>query len=95
MTRATRNNPPTHRIDLETVRETLAYMHSDMGKVPALTAVSKALAEAIAAIDSATRSSVPTGGGAPHLADRPSKASRASNVVSLPKMNFVPWQPPR
>ena len=94
MTRAKRNTSTPHRIDLETVRETLAYMNGDLAAVPELTAVSKALVEAIAAIDSAKRSGVATGS-APHLVDSPAKAPHASNVLALPKMKFVPWQPPR
>lgn len=46
----------SHHIDLDTIRETLAYMRDDVAADPALANVAGALDEAIVALDAATDS---------------------------------------
>ena len=68
------------RIDLETVRETLAYMHDDMERVPGLVCVRQALGRAIAEIRA--------------LEGTPRKPG--SGPMRLPgpdAARFVPWTP--
>ena len=68
------------RIDLATVRETLALIHDDMTGAPDLDAVRAALADALAAIDA--EGSLANKSPGPTLADH--YGSR-----------FEPWSPPR
>ncbi len=90
MSSGRRNIPRRHRIDLATVRETLAYMHGDMAHVPELEAVRRALGNAIAEVDAAGHAEV-SAGGARHLVD----VAGGTNVVGLAEMRFEKWQPPR
>ena len=46
--RPSRVHPP---IDLETIRETLVYMHSDLGRSPELSRVREALGKTLEEID--------------------------------------------
>lgn len=70
--------PLPQRIDLETVRATLSYMHDDMCGVPALAGARAALAEALQHIERI----------APAAAPAP-KAALARRLG----MRFVPWRP--
>lgn len=77
---------PAVRIDLETVRETLAYMHDDMRQAPELAAVASALAQAIDEIDAVS-------GVAPGQTNGGLHHSAAQNVVAMPAVRLVPWKP--
>ena len=71
------------RIDLETVRETLAYMHADTRRSERLTKVHEALGRVL---DEIAALEVP----------QPEAATFSSrNVVALPAAwpRFVPWSP--
>ena len=76
-----RTNEP--RIDLDTVRETLAYMHHDMQRSRRLARVSDALAVVLAEIAAVE---------AHAAAEQPADASR---VVAFPALRprFVAWSP--
>jgi len=71
------------RIDLDTVRETLTYLQSDMRSSPSLAHVSDALAQVIKEIAAIANR-------------RPREMQDASsNVLPLAafRPNFVPWSP--
>ncbi|MGE0697765.1 MAG: hypothetical protein AB7O57_01585 [Hyphomicrobiaceae bacterium] len=77
-----RNSEP--RIDLETVRDTLRYMHDDMAAVPRLAAVQAALSAALREIETIEASSA----GSKPVEDQP-------RVVAFPvaRPRFVAWSP--
>ena len=54
-----RRNPWPPVLDLSTVRETIAYMHDDMSRVPGLEGVASALETALEEIDAAERKPKP------------------------------------
>lgn len=84
---ADRKNSLAHpRIDLATVRETLAYISDDMTTVPALAGVRRALVEAIEEIR--TLETVSGEGQGSNQTQ-----SKASNVTFLPAMHFEQWRP--
>ncbi len=57
MYRIPRANPWPPTLDLSTVRETMAYMHDDMKRVPGLEKAARAIADAIKEIDKAEKAS--------------------------------------
>ncbi len=66
-------------IDLETVRETLAYIHDDVRRVPALAGLAGALGAALAEIEAvADGDTVPVARAVPDL---------------LPRLRLIPWRP--
>lgn len=82
MTDEQASKPAHPRIDLDTVRETLAYMHGDMASAPELAQVHQALGrvlDEIAAI-------------APNVTSQ--HLSTKSNVIALHGPRFVPWTAP-
>lgn len=59
MFRIPRRNPWPPTLDLATVRETLAYMHDDMNRVPGLERVASALETVLEEIETAERNAKP------------------------------------
>jgi len=51
--RLSRSRPPAQKIDLATVRETLAYIEDDVKRVPGLEKVAAAITTAMREIDTA------------------------------------------
>lgn len=78
-----RTNEP--RIDLDTVRETLAYMHHDMQRSRRLARVSDALAVVLAEIAAVEA----------HAAAEQPQPADVSRVVAFPALRprFVAWSP--
>lgn len=66
------------RIDLATVRETLALIHDDMAGAADLAAVRAALAEALAAIDATAE---------------PAPRAAGPNIAEYYGSRFEPWSP--
>lgn len=69
------------RIDLETVRETLAYIRDDMATMPEFANVKQALTKAIDEIARLTRD---------EAAAQPAQQPDA-RIIPFTRMNFVPW----
>lgn len=59
MFRIPRSKPWPSQIDLSTVRETLAYMHDDMCRVPGMEKLRDALGQAIKEAEAAERRAPP------------------------------------
>lgn len=74
-------HPGYPRIDLETVRDTLAYIRDDMAALPELSKVAQSLTKALDEIAQLNRAAA----GA-HQEQQP-----GARVIPFSRLNFVPW----